>query len=537
MRKFRFYFFILLSLLLVTSCGDNEDGNENIFNPSMPGIGDEDETGIDTNKMYGGWISELSTSENDYDDFLYSIYVNNDNTVEGYWYEGKDYFGVAEYSYFTGRVYLSGENLIITAKFEDEGEIEEETWDDITILKLNSTTLQIREGDADKGFTINYTRTSNIVPPTAVSKNDIYGEWIGKAPADDDEYMSSITVKEDNTISGKWYEGDGDYSQFSGTIHINGTDVVLVMIFYDENGDYDEVETWEDLKLAQLTNNTLVIRENGDEDEGEIFSYVNYCMYKPGGENLLPQPGDVYTFTSVVPVVDATNLTYVSNNRYKCSNSGGEYYLDIEAILTKLSGGTFRYGGEIGSFTAKPLGSNIFASVSWDMGYPNKYKINVDPNLSSYTRTQQIEIKYSYYTNQVSGTAIITIEQEAAQSSTGGNTGSGTGGSSTQIVTGTVNAVIDVIGPGLNYDSYAQYIDGKTDEIEYTYNPSTGEYYIYGGIYCSNPDANGGKGLRYKAQKGSNSIAIYYDYWEEYRPGSVVPIKYNWEARLKFTIP
>lgn len=99
MRKFRLYFFILLSLLLVTSCGDNEDGNDNIFNPSIPGVGDEDLTGIDTNKMYGGWISELSTSENDYDDFLYSIYVNKDNTVEGYWYEGKDYFGTAEYSY------------------------------------------------------------------------------------------------------------------------------------------------------------------------------------------------------------------------------------------------------------------------------------------------------------------------------------------------------------------------------------------------------------------------------------------------------
>lgn len=533
MKRFGFYLFVLLFLFVLTSCEGDGD-SDSPFNSIGPGIeeGTDNPNSIDINNVYGGWISELSKSDF-FVDYLYSIYVNRDQTIEGYWYEGIDDYGLDEYSYFTGRVYVSDNNLIIVANFSGEDK-ETETWDDITILQLTSSLLKIKQNE----FPISFSRTSNITPPNAISQNNIYGEWKGKAPADDEEYMSSITIKDDNTISGKWYEGDGDYSEFRGTIHINGTDVVLVMIFYDENGDYDEVETWEDLKLTQLTNNTLVIRENGDEDKGEIFSYVNYCMYKSGGENLLPQPGDVYTFTSVVPVVDATNLTYVSNNRYKCSNSGGEYYIDIEAILTKLSGETFRYGGEIGNFTAKPLGSNIFASVSWDMSYPNKFEINVDQNFSSYSRTQQIEIGYSYYySGQVSGTAIITIEQEASQSSTGGNTGSGTGGTSSGIVTGTVNAVVDVIGPGLNYDSYAQYIDGKTDIIEYTYNPSTGEYYIYGGIYCSDSDANGGKGLRYKAQKGSNSIVIYRDSWFEYRPNSVVPIKYDWEARLKFTLP
>ena len=286
MKRFGFYLFVLLFLFFLTSC---EGDSDSPFNSIGPGIeeGTDNPNSIDINNVYGGWISELSKSDF-FVDYLYSIYVNSDKTIEGYWYEGKDDYGIDEYSYFTGRVYVSDNNLIIVANFSDEDE-ETETWDDITILQLTSSLLKIKQNE----FPISFSRTSNITPPNAISQNNIYGEWKGKAPANDEEYMSSITIKDDNTISGKWYEGDGDYSEFRGTIHINGTDVVLVMIFYDENGDYDEVETWEDLKLTQLTNNTLVIRENGDEDEGEIFSYVNYCMYKSGGENLLPQPGDV----------------------------------------------------------------------------------------------------------------------------------------------------------------------------------------------------------------------------------------------------
>ncbi len=532
MKRFKFCLVALLSLLLMTSCGDGD--SDSPFNPAGPGIeeGTDDPNSIDINNVYGGWISELSKSDF-FVDYLYSIYVNRDLTIEGYWYEGIDDYGLDEYSHFTGRAYISDNNLIIVANFSDEDE-ETETWDNITILQLSSSLLKIEQDE----FQISFSRTSDITPPNAISPNNIYGEWKGKAPIDDDEYLESITINSDNSISGRWYEGDNEYSQFGGTIFVEGKNVTINFVFYDEDGNFDEEETSDELTLVELTENTMVIREAGDEDQGELFSYYNYCMYKPGGENLLPQSGDVYMFTSALPQVKNTNLTYQSANRYKCSNSGGSYYIDIEAVLTKLSGGTFTYSGDIGNFSARLLNSNGFTSLVWDMGAWNRYNIVVDPNFSSYSRTQQIEIEYSYYYNkQVSGTAIITIEQDAYQGSSGGSSGSGTGGSSTQIITGKVSATVDVIGPGLSYDSYAQYIDGKTCTIEYTYNPSTGEYYIYAGPYSSNPDANGGKGLRHKAQKGSNSITIMQDYWLEYRPNSVVPIKYNWEARLKFTLP
>ncbi|MBR5323935.1 MAG: hypothetical protein IKV14_03835 [Muribaculaceae bacterium] len=535
MKRFGFYLFALLFLFFLTSC----EGDGDSLNSNSSGIvsGEGSEGTIDMNNVYGGWISNLATSQNSEKDYLYSIYIYRDNTVEGYWCEGKDVYGIDEYSYFTGRLYISGYSIIITALFQD-ADNEEETFDDITILKLTPNQLQIREGDSEYGTIIEFMRTTNIVPSSAISQELIYGTWMGKAPADDEEYIDRLTINQDNTISGRWYEGDNEYSQFVGDIELYGREVILNIAFYDEDGEYSYMEEWDGLTMVQLTENTMVVREEGDEDMGELFSYVNYCMYKPGGENTLPQPGDVYMFTSAVPQIKNTNLTYLSANRYKCSNSGGEYYIDIEAVLTKLTGGTFVYNGDIGIFSARSLNSSGFASLDWDMGAWNRYKIVVDPNISSYSRTQQIEIEYSYYYDkQVSGTAIITIEQDAYQSNTGGNSDNETGGGSTQIVTGKVSATVDVIGPGLNYDSYAQYIDGKTCTIEYTYNPSTGEYYIYAGPYSSNPEANGGKGLRHKVQKGYNSIVIMQDYWLEYRPNSVVPIKYDWEARLKFTIP
>lgn len=101
------------------------------------------------------------------------------------------------------------------------------------------------------------------------------------------------------------------------------------------------------------------------------------------------------------------------------------------------------------------------------------------------------------------------------------------------IVTGKVTATVKAIGPGVAYDSYAQYVNGKTTKVDYEYYPKTGKYYVYGGIYDSHPESNGGKGLRYDAQKGYNSITIYYDYYYDYS----MRISYQWELVLKVTLP
>ena len=83
MKRFGFYLFALLFLFFLTSC----EGDGDSLNSNSSGIvsGEGSEGTIDMNNVYGGWISNLATSQNSEKDYLYSIYINRDNTVEGYW--------------------------------------------------------------------------------------------------------------------------------------------------------------------------------------------------------------------------------------------------------------------------------------------------------------------------------------------------------------------------------------------------------------------------------------------------------------------
>lgn len=98
-------------------------------------------------------------------------------------------------------------------------------------------------------------------------------------------------------------------------------------------------------------------------------------------------------------------------------------------------------------------------------------------------------------------------------------------------VQGTVQGRIKAY--GTEYSNVARTADGKTTTVHYEYRASTGKYYVYGGTWDSNPSANGGKGVRYDAQKGYNSIRInggaYYD--------SSTKTRYNWEIYLQVTLP
>ena len=115
----------------------------------------------------------------------------------------------------------------------------------------------------------------------------------------------------------------------------------------------------------------------------------------------------------------------------------------------------------------------------------------------------------------------------------GGSSGSGNSGSDTSPVWGKVTGTISAIGPGVTYSSEASFADGKSTTVDYVYYPSTGNYYVYGGTFCSQPEVNGGKGLRYDAKKGYNSITIKYGFYYDYS----TKIRYDWELRLRVTLP
>lgn len=100
-------------------------------------------------------------------------------------------------------------------------------------------------------------------------------------------------------------------------------------------------------------------------------------------------------------------------------------------------------------------------------------------------------------------------------------------------VVNTVVGTVHAVGTGALYDSYAKSVDGKSTTVTYEYYPATGKYYVYGGSYDSNPDANDGKGLRYDAQKGYNAITIYKDYYLDSSSG----INYWWLFQLQVVLP
>lgn len=115
------------------------------------------------------------------------------------------------------------------------------------------------------------------------------------------------------------------------------------------------------------------------------------------------------------------------------------------------------------------------------------------------------------------------------------NTGSGSGTSGTGQTTGEywgkVTATVRCLGPGAEYTAVAQSIDGERTTIDYVYYYDTNTYKAYGGAYCANPEANGGKGVAFDAKSGFNSVRIYTSY--TYYRGDT----YMYYLYLNFTLP
>lgn len=84
----------------------------------------------------------------------------------------------------------------------------------------------------------------------------------------DSEYPYSISFNKNGSLSGKWLEGDGDMSTFSGSWELSGRYLTIIAIFKDENDDYVDSEEWI-CKILSFTQSELII-----DFDGEIFTFI-----------------------------------------------------------------------------------------------------------------------------------------------------------------------------------------------------------------------------------------------------------------------
>lgn len=163
---------------------------------------------------------------------------------------------------------------------------------------------------------------------------------------------------------------------------------------------------------------------------------------------------------------------------------------------------------------------------------PSTLTVNASANNSGKEKSHSLDLKIANSDYSASFNGIIFLHQKTQEA--GGNNGGNSGSDSTEPQWGKVTANIAAYS-GYPDDSYVDWVDGQTDQVDYVYYPSTGKYYVYGGIFCSDNTANGGKGIRYEAKQGYNSIQI--DGGADYYYLGDRRINYRWEVYLRVTLP
>lgn len=357
-------------------------------------------------------------------------------------------------------------------------------------------------------------------------------------------YITSISCSSDNDGNGDSTSGNELNSSIIGTWKVTDDDDVYV---FKEGGIGIGCEHAEDTRQDLWTFNytyseksKVVTMKYGSKTD--IFKNVQYyngtvtCVDENGDEITLVKQSKPIVIISVN--ADGAQESYRDRRCFIYGNNGGTYDIGIKGSYLWHKD----YNGNIALTATKYAdNSNMLNNYSFKNNVSNgTLSLNIGKNNSSVEKKSTIKISALDGDGNGIHSMYIDIYQKASSnngsgSSTGGSTGGNTGSSTGSIQTGKVKATAKVIGAGLSYDKEAQFIDGNTCTIEYVYNPSTGKYYIYGGPFCSNPDANGGKGVRYDANKGYNSICVYNGVYFDYSTRPVT--KYNWYVYLRFTLP
>lgn len=355
---------------------------------------------------------------------------------------------------------------------------------------------------------------------------------------DDTDVCSNVAISGDML-----YYTDVDNKEL--TMQRQGEPVVLLSIDV-ETSDYNQIVYGKEAGEYELTitGRYLWHKEITDRLKISVLTIDDNNGMLSGCETTQGENKSVFAFnltenTSLEPRVAKVNLIAVNANDEQLSNvildirqrpsekEENEISMEVDSPSSiPGKGGTvsfFIYNKDQQNITATyPYGQSVkwtkLSSIKFSGGADWRFDVTVPANTSTTTSY------YDYSFKKNDGSSLSFTLSQSPQ----------TGGGSDEYVTGTVSAVTNVIGPGLSYDSEAQFINNQTCTVEYMYYPSSGKYYVFGGIFCSNPDANNGRGLRYEAEKGYNSICIRHGVYFSYEP---TLIKYNWDVYLKFTLP
>lgn len=329
-------------------------------------------------------------------------------------------------------------------------------------------------------------------------KQQLY-EPLPAAPVLGEPYVSEVTMKSITVNLPVSYSGYPKASEFSVELFEN----------QDATGKLDE-------KYMRQ------IREN----EYSVTFYKDISNFSSGGTYYFVasaghDTGRVKSLVYSVTVPDSPlsfRLENVSDVKYRVVD-----YYDYTVYYTpKINIYNPEYIDEIKLVFA---GSSEEYDIEFDKEKPSVY----DNRWSTSSNSSRISNSL-YVKALLEDGSVLTTQTESFDRQYSGGTGGGGGdiGGGTE-QTGTTTGTIKVI-TGY-WDSYLSWVDGQTFSVEWKYDPSTGKYMFYGGPFCSDPDANGGKGVLYECSKGYNSVTI--EQGRDLNPNT--GMYYQWYVQAKFT--
>lgn len=251
MKKFKYLLMVVAAIMaagMITSCGGDDEPKK-------------DDPDDDMELLYGTWYSGKNTG-------LDEVTIDR-KRVSGVWRmdSGRPVS-------FDGTYVLEDDKMDLWISFEGDSEREHCM---ARIMSVTRTTLELvinYDGESEY-YTLKRDKDDDdpVVKPDDPDdpEANIYGTWRGVRPSWDNEYVYSITFNRDGGLYGRFLEGDGDMSDFTGYYTYSGNRLNLTLIYEDE---YEQdIDTYEGT-VIRLTADDLWYQIEDEDGEKYIYKFT-----------------------------------------------------------------------------------------------------------------------------------------------------------------------------------------------------------------------------------------------------------------------